>query len=268
MCGAWPPYEPLACIQRRGYIDGDPGFTQMWAFETDMGFDAFTHFFTWGTNVGTPDFPVPTDIPWIHTLPPVALDAWPVAVGDDGRYTTIGQWRGEHAFYEGEYYGQKAASWERIMDVPLRVNVPMEAALLIHESEEEDIAALTSNNWILTDPTAWALTPEAFQHSIQRSRGEFSVAKEGYVLSRSGWVGDRTVAYLASGKPAIVEDTGFTRHLPAGKGLLGFTGPDEAVAAIESVEANYNEHAKAARALAEEYFDARKVLTEMLDAMG
>src|SRR5262249_12181831 len=125
-----------------------------------------------------------------------------------------------------------------------------------------------SHGWRLTDHTAQAADSGMYRDYVRGSRGEFSVAKHGYVVGRTGWVSDRTVCYLAAGRPAIVQDTGARSHLPAGEGLLVFDEPDDAANALAEVERDYVHHARAAEALAARYFDSERVLTELLDIAG
>jgi len=94
------------------------------------------------------------------------------------------------------------------------------------------------------------------------------VAKEQNIQLKSGWFSDRSATYLASGRPVIVEDTGFGAYLPVGEGLVPFEGPDNARAAIETVLADYPKHRRAARLIAEQHFDSAKVLTGILKHCG
>ena len=270
LCGALQDDELLRRIQRRALFDLDPGFTHIWAHEWDMGISKHNLFFTVGLNVGGDGFSVPLrGIEWQTFLPPVALEYWPAQTDTSAtHFTTIGQWRGQTAVREGETYWPKREEFLRFIEFPTKTKQPIELALLIHESETDDLAALTSHGWRLVHPYQAAGGRDGFRSYIQRSRAEFSVAKNGYVRTRSGWFSDRTVCYLASGRPVLVQDTGFSKHLPTGHGLLAFSTMEEAVRGIESINADYAAHSAAARRLAEEKFAAPKVLQSVLERAG
>jgi hypothetical protein len=267
LCGALKQDDLLGRINRRAYFDLDPGFTQIWAHDFDMGFTKHNLFFTVGLNVGQPDFPIPLrGIDWQPFLPPVALEHWPAQTEAPTRpFTTVGQWRGQEAVWQDEYYGPKREEFLKFVGLPGKTAQPIELALLIHESEADDVATLRSHSWQLTNPHEVAVGLDGFRTYVQQSRCEFSVAKSGYVKSRSGWFSDRTVCYLASGRPALVQDTGFAKHLPTGQGLLTFTTIEEAVQGIKVINADYAVHCSAARRLAEDHFAASKVLQSILE---
>jgi hypothetical protein len=267
LSGALQDDELLGRIRRRALFDLDPGFTQIWAHDWDMGIRKHNLFFTVGLNVGGDDFPIPLQgIEWQTFLPPVALEYWPTQTDANAEcFTTVGQWRGQAAVWNGETYWPKREEFLRFIDLPRKTPQPIELALLIHESETEDLAALRGNNWRLVDPHQVARGCDGFRSYIQRSRAEFSVAKNGYVKTRSGWFSDRTVCYLASGRPVLVQDTGFRPYLPTGRGLLAFSTMEDAVRGIESVNGDYAAHSAAARKLAEEKFAAPKVLQSILE---
>jgi hypothetical protein len=155
-----------------------------------------------------------------------------------------------------------------LIDLPRRCGAEFELALGIHPDERSDLVALAENGWPLVDPLEVAGTPAAYARFIRASRGELGVAKEGYVVSRGGWVSDRSAAYLASGRPVVAQDTGFGAGLPTGSGLLAFEDVDGAAAAIEAVEAAPGRHRRAARAIAAEYLDATKVLSALLERLA
>ena len=270
LCGALKDDELLRRIQRRAYFDLDPGFTQIWAHDWDMDLSKHNLFFTVGLNVGQPGFGIPLrGIEWQTFVPPVALEYWPVQTDSNAvNFTTVGQWRGQYAVWKDETYGPKNEEFLKFVKLPRKTPQPIELALLIHETETDDLAALWANNWRLVNPHEAAGGREGFRSYIQRSRAEFSVAKNGYVKAQSGWLSDRSVCYLASGRPVLVQDTGIGKHLPTGKGLLTFTTLEEAVGGIESINADYAAHSMAARKLAEEKFAAPKILQSILDRAG
>jgi hypothetical protein len=270
LCGALKDEELLRRIQRRAYVDLDPGFTHVWAQEWDMDLSKHNLFFTVGLNVGQPDFGIPLrGIEWQTFLPPVALEYWPAqADSDAANFTTVGQWRGQYAVWKDEIYGPKCDEFLKFVELPRKTAQPIELALLIHETETDDRAALRQNNWRLVNPHEAAGGRDGFRSYILQSRAEFSVAKQGYVKTQSGWFSDRTACYLASGRPAVVQDTGFGRYLPTNEGLLTFTTLEEAVRGIESINADYTAHSTAARKLAKEKLAAPKVLQSILDRAG
>ncbi len=257
-------------IPTRLYVDLDPAFTQLWsaADGIDMGFDLHTHFATVGLELETGRGPVPTcGREWIGVLPPVVLDRWPYASSRcRSAYTSVANWRGYGSTaYDGVTYGQKAHSFRALADLPLKTRCPIEMALAIHPNEVDDLRMLERNGWRLTEPAAAAGTPDRYHDYVATSRGELAVAKAGYVVGSTGWFSDRSACYLASGRPVIAQDTGFSRHLPVGEGLLAFATAPEAAAALETVEADYRAHRQASRALAEDHLDSDVVLTRLLE---
>jgi hypothetical protein len=156
----------------------------------------------------------------------------------------------------------KSTSFEMVRDLPGKVNVPLEIAL---GGSSAPRRALKELGWRLVDPLEVTRDPWTYQDYLQSSRGELSVAKQGYVVSRSGWFSERTACYLASGRPAIVQDTGFSRHIPCGAGLRAFSDEMSAIDAIEDTGANYQQECRIAREIAAEYFDFQKVLQSLLE---
>ncbi len=262
-----------APIPIRVYLDLDPAFNQMWsAIEgLDMRFDGHSHFVTVGQALGEPECPVPTcGLPWLKTRPPVVLDHWP-AVDRPPKHglTTVGNWRGYGSIdYQGVFYGQKAHSLRPLFTLPTLTNERFLLALGIHRQETKDLEQLAANRWQWVDPERVADTPAAYQEFIQGSKAEFGIAKSGYVLSHCGWFSDRSACYLASGRPVIAQETGFSRYLPTGEGLFAFANSEGVLAAIEALARDYPRHARRARAIAQEYFDSHTVLAGMLEKVG
>lgn len=260
-------------IPTRVYLDLDPAFTQLWhtAEGIDMRFEGHTHFATVGLLLGSSESAIPTcGHDWIPTCQPIALDHWPVAdrIVHDG-LTTVANWRGYGSIHhQGTHYGQKAHSLRPLMDLPTHTDEPFKLGLAIHPDEHTDLAALHANGWQLLDPAEVARTPADFHDFVQGSRAEFGLAKSGYVAARCGWFSDRSACYLASGRPVVAQDTGFSRVLPTGSGLFAWDTADEVLAAAEELRHNYTYNARAARAIAEEYFDANKVLRLLLQRVG
>ena len=264
----------LSRFRRRAYIDVDPGYTQFWHAAGQLGTSLLQHdaWFTVGQNIGTATCPVPTDgIPWQTVLPPVVLSEWPVRVADRAdRMTTVAGWRGSFGAVEvsGHRYGTKAHEWRRVLALPGLAPREFEIALAIDPADESDRSSLVEHGWRLVDPLEVAGDPDLFRAYVQESGGEFSVAQGIYVETNSGWFSDRTVRYLASGKPVLVQDTGFSRTLPTGEGLVTFRDLGEAVEGAKRIASSYESHAIAARQLAEEYFDSDRVLGSFLDDLA
>jgi hypothetical protein len=261
-------------IPVRAFLDLDPGFNQVW-HETgvDMGLDLHTHFVTVGQNIGRPGCPIPDcGRSWIPTLPPVTLAYWPRALPESpsrDAFTTVGHWRSYGSIeHGGIHYGQRAHSLRELIELPKRSPARFQLALGIHPEETSDLEALRANGWDLVDPDSVAGNPDRYAEFIRGSKAELSVAKSGYVASRSGWFSDRSACYLASGRPVLAQETGFSEFLPCDHGLIAFSTTEEAAAGAESVEADVEGHGRAARAIAEEHLDARKVLPRLLARLG
>jgi hypothetical protein len=260
------------------YLDTDPSYSQatLLAAEGEGEVDAAVAytaamirrhdvFLTVAENIGTPGCGVPTaGLTWIPTRPPIVLDDWPwSAAPSQGHFTTVMSWRIDVSapVIAGRRYGGKDVEFRRILDLPSRTPVPLELALAGAAPRDELAAA----GWHLVDARTVSATPASYRDYLRHSRGELSVAKEAYTATASGWFSSRSAAYLALGRPVVVQDTGLRRHHPVGRGLLVFADVDEAAAALALVAGAYAEHAAAARALAAEAFDARRVLGRLLD---
>jgi hypothetical protein len=256
----------------RVYLDLDPAFNQLWhaVDQIDVGFELHNRFATVGLELGAPGCSVPTcGREWIKTLPPVFLPHWrrAEALETDG-FTTVGNWRGYGSIeWNGKRYGQKAHSLRKIVALPELTNERLALALAIHAEEAEDLRSLRRYGWELIDPRRVAGSPQRYASFVRGSKGELGLAKEGYVESRCGWFSDRSACYLASGRPVVAQETGFSRHLPVGEGLLSFTTAEEAAAAIGEIGADYGRHAAAARALAEDMLDSADVLERLLERL-
>jgi hypothetical protein len=244
-------------IPNRVYVDLDPGFTQLWSEVEglDMGFEGHTHFATVGQGLGDPHCTVPTgERSWIPTLPPVVMEHWPAieprerAVEPrDGSFTTVGNWRAYGSVHHaGVHYGQKAHAMRPLMDLPRLAGERVQLALTIHPDERPDLEALSSGGWDLVDPLQAAGTPDRYRRFIGDSLAELGIAKSGYVESDCGWFSDRSACYLATGRPVLAQDTGFSRY----------------------IRSDYAAHARAARTLALDRFDSARVLTTLLTRVG
>jgi hypothetical protein len=264
--------ELIARIPTRVYLDLDPAFIQCWQAQgIDMRFSAHSHFVTVGLALGSPDCPVPTcGRDWITTVQPIVLEHWPVAERiEQEAFTTVGNWRGYGSVeHQGVFYGQKAHSLRQFITLPGRVRANFVLAYSIHPGEAKDLEALAANGWEIVDPRRVAGTPDDYRQFIQGSKAEIGIAKSGYAASRCGWFSDRSLCYLASGRPVLAQETGFSRFLPTGAGLLAFDTTDGAAAAVEQINRDYRWHCRAARDIAEEYFDSDLVLTRLLELTG
>jgi hypothetical protein len=222
---------------------------------------------TIGGRIGSDGCTVPTcGRDWIPTLQPIVLEAWPAA-GPPARqtFTTVGHWRSYGSIWHaGVHYGQKAHSLRRLFALPRMTEAPFSLALGIDPNEAADLAQLSVNGWSLVDPATVAWTPDAYAGFVRNSWAELGLAKSGYVAACCGWFSDRSICYLASGRPVVAQDTGFGRDFETGAGVLAFSTLDEAAAAVESVRGDWTRHSRAARALAEDVFDSDRVLTRLV----
>ena len=274
--GNLAPGPWLDRIQHRVYVDLDPGYTQIWHEEGLLGdaLAAHTAHYTVGLNVGTEACDLPTGpFEWRPILQPVVLDDWSYTDRDSPpalRFTTVASWRGAFGTLcgGGREYGAKAHEWRRFVALPtLARDHRFEAALAIHDADHRDRAALEAAGWIIEDPARRAGSPGSFRDYVAGSDAEFSVAQGVYVEESSGWFSDRSARYLAAGRPVLVQDTGFDRTLPVGQGLLGFDSMSSALRGAEALASDYPAHSRAARTLAEEFFDSDQVLGRMIEEL-
>jgi hypothetical protein len=259
--GSWFWRDEYVRIPRKAFIDSDPAFTQLaiakaepWYVEFFQGFDRL---FTFGANIGTPSSPIPTgSFTWHKTWQPITLDDWATASTPGNRFTSVMTWQIESFSDVG---GNKDQEFLRFMDLPSRTTQPFELAI------NGPQRLLREHGWQTVDAMGVSRSLWDYRAFIQASKAEFGVAKHTYVATRSGWFSDRTECYLSSGRPALVQDTGWTAHLPHGEGLLAFSNPDEALAGIDRINSDYERHARRAGEIAREHFDARRVLPRLLD---
>ncbi|HYG33634.1 MAG TPA: hypothetical protein VEC99_02540 [Clostridia bacterium] len=260
-------------IPVRVYLDLDPGFNQLWSVVQgiDMRFAGHTHFVTIGLAIGEPSCPVPAcGYSWLKTLQPVVLEYWPQTEPIfNGALTTIGNWRAYGSIeHQGVLYGQKAHSLRPLFRLPQVTGEEFKLAMAIHPGETSDLAALAGGGWNLVNPAEVADTPANYQQFIRSSKAEFGIAKSGYVAAQCGWFSDRSVCYLASGRPVLAQDTGFSPYLPTGEGLFAFRTIEDVAQAIAALRADYPKHVRRARAIAENFFDSNKVLPRLLEQVG
>jgi hypothetical protein len=260
--------ELLAAARLRVFLDIDPGFGQVWR---ELGladvFEGHDRFVTVGRNVGRDGCGVPTcGLTWLTTPHPVVLERCSVVDGGDD-FTSVGSWRGPYdgIEYEGQSLGLRVHEFRKFVELPTQVEASFRVALEIDPSDETDLALLRDSGWELADPRRVAPDPASYLRFVQGSLAEFTVAKGIYVELRTGWLGDRTMCYLASGKPALVQDTGLGDHYPLGEGLVAYSTLAEAIDGVERILTDYRAHARAARHLAETEFDSRIVLRRLVE---
>lgn len=263
------PIRPwLRDVPRRAYIDTDPGFEQVRQRDSaERRALARQHnvFFTLGENIarGTAAALPDCGVVWQPTRQPVVLDCWPVRpVTAGGRFTTVMLWDSyQTRSFEGLELGMKSASFEAFWDLPARVAPSLEMAVGGPNVPRE---TLREHGWRVIHALEPTVDPWTYRQYLQGSVGEFTVAKQGYVVTRCGWFSERSAHYLASGRAVVTQDTGFGDVLPTGAGLFAFHDLDTAAAAIDTVASDPQRHGAAARELAEEYFAADKVLTDLV----
>jgi hypothetical protein len=259
--GSWFWRDEYARIPRKAFIDSDPAYTQLaiakgvpWYVEFFRGFDRL---FTFGANVGTPGSAIPTgDFEWRHTWQPVTLDDWRTDQPPGDRFSTVMTWQIES--FEDQV-GNKDVEFMKVLELPARTAQRFRLAV----NGPTDL--LDAHGWDTVNAMSVSRTPGQYRDFIQRSRAEFGVAKHTYVSTCSGWFSDRTECYLAAGRPALVQDTGWSAHLPNGEGLLAFSNPEQALAGIDAINGDYARHARRADEIAREHFDANLILPRLLD---
>jgi hypothetical protein len=265
--------EHLVC-RRRIYVESDPFQFQVRAEGGDASvralLDAHDTHFSFGENIGAPDCLVPAaGYTWLPTRQPVALDLWAGAGAPPGAaYTTITTWHnvGKDVEYRGDrYFWTKDREFEKVLDLPRRRPHPFELAV---DGGPEVKRLLETHGWRHVEAVPLSRSTSAYRDYILRSHAEFTVARDQYVRPRTGWFSDRSACYLAAGRPVITQETGFSRMLPTGRGLFAFTTIDDVLAAVDAIAADYAAHARAAREIAAEYFDAAKVVGGLLARAG
>jgi len=268
----------LRLFRRTALIDIDPGLLQVWLSERQIELPRYDTYFSIGETVGQPNARFPDGgLRWNHTPPCVALDWWPVRrAPDDAPFTTVSHW---HTYREWVCYGEesylndKRSGFLPFLDLPRHTRQPLELALCLaadeelrlDPDEEEERRTLEEHGWRVRHSYSVASTPWDYQNYVQNSRGEFSCVKPSCVRLQNAWVSDRTLCYLASGKPAVIQHTGPSRFLPDAAGLFRFRDLEEAARCLEVVAADYDHQCRLARALAEEHFDAGKVARRVLE---
>ena len=258
-------------------IDSDPGWNQFvnyprWdaqpGWQGTHGFRAHDYHFTYAERLGRADCLLPDlGIKWLPTRPPVVLDRWHSA--DPGsKWTTVMTWNNfrKPVEYQGKNYGTKEREFAKIETIPtMRDDAVFEIAV---GGSDPPVARWHDLGWQIVDAQSVSLTLEDYRNYLQSSRGELSVAKNLYIDTRSGWFSCRSVCYLAAGRPVVVQDTGFSDFLPVGEGLFAFDDGEQALTAIDQIQSDYQRQQQAAREVAAECFDARRVLSDLLRHIG
>lgn len=252
--------------RRRAFIDVDPGFTQIAIANGDKGLAEGTARcetrFTIGQRLGADDCPIPTaGGPWLKTLPPVFLPEWPFVPSPGICFSSVVRWQGfREAKYGGASYGQRDQEFQKFLELPRRTSQKFRLALMGIDPEN-----LTRFGWEVSPGEIISKTPALYRQFIQQSRGEFSVPKHGYVSAHSGWFSDRSVCYLASGRPVLIEDTGLCDWLPIGEGVVVFKDMESARVGTEDINSDHTRHSRAARRLAEQVFSTQHILPVFLE---
>lgn len=272
LSGVNPWREWWGKIPSRVFIDTDPAFTQIRNL-TDAGYKNLTSvhncFFTFGENIGKNICSIPDDgFNWLPTRQPVYLNAWQISTPQqNSKWTTVMQWDSyKTGIYNGKEYGMKSASFDKFIKLP--GYLPDTKFKLAIGSESAPVDRLEKSGWEVISSLIPSKSPRSYQEFIQCSKGEWSVAKEGYVSSNSGWFSERSLCYMASGKPVVVQDTGFSNNLETGKGLFAFSTLDEAIEAIKIVNDNYNFHCLHARQIVENNFNSENVLRLLINTIS
>ncbi len=264
------PSSVLRRFRRTALVDIDPGLTQLWLANGQMRMAPHSIYFTTGETVGRSALIPDCGISWHYTPPCVSLDAWPPAPAPaDAPFSTVSGWHANEwvSTADGFYHNDKRSGFLPLLDLPRRTRQPLELALNLsrHADGDDERRELESRGWRVRHSYDVAGTPADYQRYIQGSRGEFSAVKPSCVRLKNAWISDRTLCYLASGKPAVVQHTGPSRILPNRAGLFRFETPDQAAAMLEEVAGDYERQSRLARALAAEHFDAARVTRRVLE---
>jgi hypothetical protein len=275
LCGATRLRDEHMACPVRIMIDTDPVYEQIKYAKADEAarayVDAHTHFYTYGENLGQPECPIPLcGVPWQATRPPVVPELWPAPEGRGDAFSTIATWenKGKNIEFEGSsFVWSKHINFLRFLDLPQRrPQSPFRMAML--PPDDGVRREVEGCGWRLTDPRPVSADMDSYRNFIADSRGEFTVAKDIYVRPNSGWFSDRSVCYLAAGRPVVTMRTGFDKLCPMGEGLFDYADTEEAAAAIDAIEADYAFHSRAARSIAEEYFGANRVIRRLMEQSG
>ncbi len=284
----------LSRFRKTALVDIDPGLLQFWISQEQLQVPGHDYYFSTGETTGKPDALFPDcGISWHRIRPVISLKDWPVVYRPESdTLTTISGWWGDEWITDGKnicYENNKSVSFMQFAELAGRTSQVLELALCMGESDlqmteelrsqehpdlkglaayrsdAEDRAILEAHGWRVRSASEVAGSPEDYRHYIQSSRGEFSCAKPSCMKFQNAWVSDRSLCYLASGKPVIVQNTGPSEFLPDADGMFRFNTLDDALSAIDAMNSDYKKHCSSARELAATYFDAEKVLASVLD---
>ena len=280
ICGSHDMNDDLRTIRNLIYVESDPGVEQI---KIDQGesetidyLKEHRHLFTFGENIGTPAFVVPThDFKWLPTRQPVVTDLWCTGVeapepDPAALFTTICNWstsgKKDIVWKDSNYLWSKSLEFLRFIEAPKLSGEPFEMATDI--KKEEDLELFRKNDWNLVLPHDLSVDWNGYRDYITNSKGEFTCAKDQYIRLNTGWFSDRTACYLAAGRPVITQETGFTAHYGGKEGLLTFSTMEEIVDAVAAIRTDYKKHSRAALEIAREVFEAEKVLASLLERAG
>lgn len=259
----------IAGFRRSALVDIDPGLLQVWMSKGWLTVPPHSIYFSTGETVGRPGAKFPdAGLQWHYAPHCVALDWWPVRGREEGAaFTTVSNWNTADEWMEddeGVYSNDKRDGFLPFLKLPQYTDQPLELALCLSPDDEEELL-LRDHGWRVQNAEAVTGTPWDYQAYVQASKGEFSCVKPSCIRLANAWISDRTLCYMASGKPAVIEHTGPSRLLPNAEGLFRFRTQEEAVHCLEAAASDYERHSQLARALVEEHFDARKVMASMLE---
>jgi hypothetical protein len=277
ICGAQEFNDDLLASDRIIYVESDPGVEQI---RIDKGVRSTIDYlrrhralFTFGENVGTKSFPVPThNLNWLPTRQPVVTDLWKTsrAPSRAAVFTSVANWSTsglKDITWRGEkYLWSKSREFLRFVAAPKKAGETFELATNIKDAKTR--AKFLHNGWRFHSPLQLSVDYWLYRDYVRRSKGEFTVAKDQYVRLNTGWFSDRSACYLAAGRPVIIQQSGFTHHYGNDGGLFAFSSIKEIVDAVKAINADYAKHSRAAREVAREVFEAEKVLASLLDRAG
>jgi hypothetical protein len=267
--GEW--LEEAANSKLRVFVDGEPGWCQMKmqnAIESGIPLPSYDYYYTMGRNIGTERSTAPTaGKTWRTFCPPVCVDLFPYRPPrEDAPFTTVMQWQSnKESEFNGIKYGQKDMEFPKFLDLPQHAGCQLEVAV---SGPKVPKKLLTDSGWRVRNADDISISIDSYKDYILTSRGEFSVMKNVFVATNCGMIGDRSGYYMASGRPVVVQDTGFSDHLPCGRGLFAVRTDEEAAHAMHEINRDYGNHSKWARDIAIEYLDNTKVLKQFLRELG
>jgi hypothetical protein len=264
------PDSVIGRFRRSAFVDLDPGLTQTWLHRGQLALATHDAYFTLGETVGRPGSAIPDGgVRWLYTPPPVFVAAWRAGRADpDAAFTSVSSWWGDWIEIDGAVIdNSKRAAFLACAALARRTSAPLELAIPLTDAEDPtgDLSRLRRQGWRVRHAAEVGGTPDAYRAYVHASLGELSCLKRGYQVLETAWTGERTLAYLASGRPAVVQHTGPSRFLPDAEGLLRFRDLAEAARHLESVQRDWDRHSRCARALVAEYFDAERVVAGVLE---